>query len=388
MYARTTTIQADHAKIDDGIAHVRDAGHSARSPRWTGVSACRCSWTASRVAASRRPPGRRSAAMRNSAERVRPLREGAERGVWGAAPATSTYGRSRSSTATTRQGTARAPASPGSAVTPPTPSAPRTSTRWPCSRGSRSSTASAAPACSSTARPATRWAPSPSRAASSSRPAAMPVPASGRTPGRRRAEGRRGRGDWTWRRRTCTCPSCAIHADRAPGRAGRPVLGAAQASAGGAGRVRERQVPHQRGRGRSGHLQLAEQDGDRAGGRRDVRRRTGAADPAVASRHVPGVDRPRRRPSRRSPSPGPPGTARWPRAGTGSGGRWSSAAPTRATAAGGRRRRRRRAASGRRRASRRRSRPGRRRRTGTPAGCSTARPGASTSSRPPAGSAR
>jgi len=50
------------------------------------------------------------------------------------------------------------------------------------------------------------------------------------------------------------------------------------------------EVAHQSGRGRSGHLQLAEQDGDCAGGRGDVRCRSGAADPAVASRYVPGVD--------------------------------------------------------------------------------------------------
>src|SRR6516164_11771522 len=50
------------------------------------------------------------------------------------------------------------------------------------------------------------------------------------------------------------------------------------------------EVPHQGGRGRSGRFQLAEQDGDCAGGRGDVRCRSGAADPAVASRYVPGVD--------------------------------------------------------------------------------------------------
>jgi len=50
------------------------------------------------------------------------------------------------------------------------------------------------------------------------------------------------------------------------------------------------EIPHQSGRSRPGPLQLAEQDGDRAGGRGDVRCRSGAADPAVASRHVPRVD--------------------------------------------------------------------------------------------------
>ena len=52
-----------------------------RSRRWTGVSACRCSWTASPVAASPRPPGSRTPRCEDSAERVRPLRAGAEQAL-------------------------------------------------------------------------------------------------------------------------------------------------------------------------------------------------------------------------------------------------------------------------------------------------------------------
>jgi hypothetical protein len=44
------------------------------------------------------------------------------------------------------------------------------------------------------------------------------------------------------------------------------------------------------GRRRAVRRYLRKQDGDRAGGRRDVRRRSGAADPAVAPLHVSRID--------------------------------------------------------------------------------------------------
>jgi hypothetical protein len=97
------------------------------------------------------------------------------------------------------------------------------------------------------------------------------------------------------------------------------------------------EVPHHRGRGRATELHLGEQDGDGVGGRYDVRRGTGTADPAVASGEVPRVDG-LDVDARRSPSLGPPGTAGWPRVGPGLGGRWPFAIPTRRRAAGDRRR--------------------------------------------------
>ena len=80
MYARTTTVQADPSKIDDGIAHVRDVV----TPAITGIDGCvgmsmladrasgRCVATSSWES---------EAAMRNSADHVRPLRDGAERAL-------------------------------------------------------------------------------------------------------------------------------------------------------------------------------------------------------------------------------------------------------------------------------------------------------------------
>ena len=80
MYARTTTVQADPSKIDDGIANVRDEV----TPVITGIDGCvgmsmladrasgRCIATSSWES---------EAALRDSADRVRPLREGAERAL-------------------------------------------------------------------------------------------------------------------------------------------------------------------------------------------------------------------------------------------------------------------------------------------------------------------
>ena len=80
MYARTTTIQADRAKIDDGIAHIRDQVF----PMVTAMDGCvgmsllvdhesgRCIATTAWES---------DAALRGSAERVRPLRDGAERAL-------------------------------------------------------------------------------------------------------------------------------------------------------------------------------------------------------------------------------------------------------------------------------------------------------------------
>ena len=80
MYARTTTMQADPAKLDDGIAHVRDrvipavtamdgcVGMSLLVDRETGRCIATTSW------------GSR-AALQDSADRVRPLRDEAERAL-------------------------------------------------------------------------------------------------------------------------------------------------------------------------------------------------------------------------------------------------------------------------------------------------------------------
>jgi len=80
MYARTTTIQADRAKIDDGIAHMRDQvlptvtamdgciGMSLLVDRESGRCIATTAWES-------------DAAMRDSAEQVRPLRAGAERAL-------------------------------------------------------------------------------------------------------------------------------------------------------------------------------------------------------------------------------------------------------------------------------------------------------------------
>lgn len=77
MYARTTTIQADRSKVEDGIAHVRDkvfpavtamdgcAGMSLLVDRESGRSIATTSWES-------------EDAMRASAEQVKPLRTDAE----------------------------------------------------------------------------------------------------------------------------------------------------------------------------------------------------------------------------------------------------------------------------------------------------------------------
>jgi hypothetical protein len=80
MYARTTIIQADLAKIDEGIAHVRDqvlptvtamdgcVGMSLLVDRESGRCIATTAWES-------------DAAMRDSAERVLPLRAGAEQAL-------------------------------------------------------------------------------------------------------------------------------------------------------------------------------------------------------------------------------------------------------------------------------------------------------------------
>lgn len=80
VYARTTILQADRAKIDDGIAHVRDevipavtamdgcAGMSLLVDRGSGRCIATTAWES-------------EAAMRDSAPRVIPLREGAEQAL-------------------------------------------------------------------------------------------------------------------------------------------------------------------------------------------------------------------------------------------------------------------------------------------------------------------
>lgn len=77
MYARTTTIQADRSKVEDGIRHVRDqvfpavtaidgcAGMSLLVDRESGRCIATTAWTS-------------DAAMQASAEQVKPLRAGAE----------------------------------------------------------------------------------------------------------------------------------------------------------------------------------------------------------------------------------------------------------------------------------------------------------------------
>lgn len=78
MYTRTTIIQADPDKIDEGVAHVRDqvlpsvtamdgcVGMSLLVDRDSGRCIAATAWES-------------ESALRNSAEAVRPLREGAER---------------------------------------------------------------------------------------------------------------------------------------------------------------------------------------------------------------------------------------------------------------------------------------------------------------------
>lgn len=82
MYARTSTIQADPAKIDDGITHVRDqilpavtamdgcVGMSMLVDRDSGRCIATTAWES-------------EAAMADSAERVRPLRDAAEQALGG-----------------------------------------------------------------------------------------------------------------------------------------------------------------------------------------------------------------------------------------------------------------------------------------------------------------
>lgn len=82
MYARTSTIQADPAKIDDGIAHVRDqvlpavtamdgcVGMSMLVDRGTGRCIATTAWQS-------------EAALRDSAEAVLPLRAGAAQALGG-----------------------------------------------------------------------------------------------------------------------------------------------------------------------------------------------------------------------------------------------------------------------------------------------------------------
>lgn len=80
MYARTTTVQADPSKVDEGIANVRDevtpvitdmdgcVGMSMLADRASGRCIATSSWES-------------EAAMRDSTDRVRSLREGAERAL-------------------------------------------------------------------------------------------------------------------------------------------------------------------------------------------------------------------------------------------------------------------------------------------------------------------
>ena len=80
MHVRTTTLQAEPGKIDDGIAYVRDEvlprvtamdgclGMSMLVDRETGRCIATTAWES-------------EAALRASAEMVRPLREGAERAL-------------------------------------------------------------------------------------------------------------------------------------------------------------------------------------------------------------------------------------------------------------------------------------------------------------------
>lgn len=90
MYARTTTIQADPAKIDEGIAHVRDqvvpmvtamdgcVGMSLLVDRESGRCIATTSW-------------RSEAALQDSADRVRPLRDEAERALGASTSAVDTW---------------------------------------------------------------------------------------------------------------------------------------------------------------------------------------------------------------------------------------------------------------------------------------------------------
>jgi hypothetical protein len=80
VYARTTTMQGDRAKIDAGVAYVRDqvfptvtgedgcVGMSLLADRGSGRCIATTAWES-------------EAALRDSAERVRPLREGTERAL-------------------------------------------------------------------------------------------------------------------------------------------------------------------------------------------------------------------------------------------------------------------------------------------------------------------
>jgi hypothetical protein len=80
VYARTTTVQADPSRIDDGIANIRDevtpvitamdgcVGMSLLADRASGRCIATSSWES-------------ETALRDSADRVRPLRDGAEQAL-------------------------------------------------------------------------------------------------------------------------------------------------------------------------------------------------------------------------------------------------------------------------------------------------------------------
>ncbi|MFC7485190.1 antibiotic biosynthesis monooxygenase [Knoellia sp. CPCC 206453] len=90
MYARTTTIQADPSKIDDGIAHMSGqvtpvitamdgcVGMSMLADRASGRCIATSSWES-------------EAALKDSAERVRSLREGAMQAMGGSTSTVDTW---------------------------------------------------------------------------------------------------------------------------------------------------------------------------------------------------------------------------------------------------------------------------------------------------------
>ena len=180
MYARTTTVQADPSKIDDGIANIRDAvtpvitamdgcvGMSMLADRASGRCIATSSWES-------------EAALRDSADRVRPLRDAAEQAL---GVTTSTVDAWEIAVVHRDHAMPEGACARVTWLSGMADHAERASDvfRMAVLPRVQELDGTAAPVCSSAARPVVRWALSPLSAASNSRPAAMLLPPSAKQP--------------------------------------------------------------------------------------------------------------------------------------------------------------------------------------------------------------